>query len=166
MRSRTSLPVTPLVVATKLMASGRSSRRRRPRARARRCRSRSPVLRASTARRPSCRRSSPPAWRCLLAEPALQLTDMVMGRTQLGGRNHLLAGAAGGQRALRHQPAPGEELVASDAMTRRDERDRVAGQIRLFDDPHLLLRRPVAPPLHRRDHLDAFGAGRASRNQS
>src|SRR5215207_4133565 len=71
------------------------------------------VLRASTAMRPSCRRSSPPAWRCLLAEPALQLTDMVMGRTQLGGRNHLLAGAAGGQRALRHQPAPGEELVAS-----------------------------------------------------
>jgi hypothetical protein len=30
-----------------------------------------------------------------------------MGRTQLSG----------GQRALRHQPAPGEELVAGDAMT-------------------------------------------------
>jgi cysteine synthase len=25
--------------------------------------------------------------------------------------------------------------------------DRVAGQIRLFDDPHLLLRRPAAPPV-------------------
>jgi hypothetical protein len=65
------------------------------------------------------------------------------------------------RRALRHQPAPGEELVARDAMTPRHERDRVAGQIRLFDDPHLLLRRPAAPPLHRRDHLDPFGAGRA-----
>src|SRR5215204_4648130 len=77
----------------------------------------------------------------LLAEQALQLTDLLMGRTQLGGRNHLLAGAGGGQRALRHQPAPGEELVARDAMMPRDERDRVAGQIRLFDDPHLLFRR-------------------------
>src|SRR5215208_3523324 len=82
-------------------------------------------------------------------------------RTQLGGRNHLLAGTGRRQRALRHQPAPGEELVARDAMTPRDERDRVAGQIRLFDDPHLLLRQPAAPPLHRRDHLDPFGAGRA-----
>src|SRR4051812_29435835 len=76
----------------------------------------------------------------------------------LAARRHLLAGAGGGQRALRHQPAPGEELVARDAMTPRDERDRVAGQIRLFDDPHLLLRRPAAPPLHRRDHLNALGA--------
>src|SRR5215207_5164878 len=96
----------------------------------------------------------------LLAEQALQLTDLLIGRAQLGGRNHLLAGAGGGQRAWRHQPAPGEELVARDAMTPRDERDRVAGQIRLFDDPHLLLRRPAAPPLHRRDHLDPLGAGR------
>ena len=70
----------------------------------------------------------------LLAEQALQLTDLLMRRTQLGGRNHLLAGAGGGQRAPRYQPAPGEELVARDAMTPRDERDRVAGQIRLFDD--------------------------------
>src|SRR5688500_6194612 len=97
----------------------------------------------------------------LLAEQALQLTDLLMGRTQLGGWNYLLAGTGRRQRALRHQPATGEELVARDAMTPRDERDRVAGQIRLFDDPHLLLRRPAAPPLHRRDHLDPFGAGRA-----
>src|SRR5215207_9163348 len=69
----------------------------------------------------------------LLAEQALKLTDLLMGRTQLGGRNHLLAGTGRRQRALRHQPAPGEELVARDAMTPRDERDRVAGQIRLFD---------------------------------
>src|SRR5215204_6842738 len=83
----------------------------------------------------------------LLADQALQLTDLLMGRTQLGGRNHLLAGTGRRQRALRHQPAPGEELVVRDAMTPRDERDRVAGQIRLFDDPHLLLRQPAAPPL-------------------
>src|SRR5215204_1421931 len=42
-------------------------------------------------------------------------------------------------------------------MTPRDERDR---RVRLVDDPHLLLRRPAAPPLHRRDRLNALGAGR------
>ena len=79
----------------------------------------------------------------LLAEQALQLTDLLMGRTQLGGRNHLLAGAGGGQRALRDQSAPGEELVARDARTPRDERDRVAGQIRLFDDTDILAARAL-----------------------
>src|SRR4051812_21866010 len=89
------------------------------------------------------------------------LADLLVSGAQLRGRHHLLAGAGGSQRALCHQPAPGEEVVARDAMTPRDERDRVAGEIRLFDDPHLFLRRPAAPPLHRRDHLDALGAWRA-----
>src|SRR4051795_12082507 len=87
-------------------------------------------------------------------------------------------GSAGERRAAQRQAPParrrqppsarlapsadaGEELVGGNAMMAGYERDRIAGQIRLFDDPHLLLRRPAAPPLHRRDHLNALGAGRA-----
>src|SRR5215216_216017 len=97
----------------------------------------------------------------LLAEQPLQLADLLVSGAQLRGRHHLLAGASRRQRALRHQPTPGEELVGGNAMMAGYERDRVAGQIRLFDDPHLLLCRPAAPPMHRRDHLDALGAGQA-----
>src|SRR3954453_11948031 len=71
-------------------------------------------------------RASPPhagsRSRRLLAEQPLQLADLLVSGAQLRGRHHLLAGAGGSQRALRHQPAPGEELVA---MMPRDERDRV-----------------------------------------
>ena len=97
----------------------------------------------------------------LLAEQPLQLADLLVSGAQLRGRHHLLAGARRRQRALRHQPTPGEELVGGNAMMAGYERDRVAGQIRLFDDLHLLLCRPAAPPLHRRDHLNALGAWRA-----
>src|SRR6187200_316615 len=97
----------------------------------------------------------------LLAEQPLQLADLLVSGAQLRGRHHLLAGASRRQRALRHQPTPGEELVGGNAMMAGYERDRVAGQIRLFDDLHLLLCGPAAPPLHRRDHLNALGAWRA-----
>src|SRR4051812_48637634 len=38
----------------------------------------------------------------------------------------------------------------------------VQGTSPMSDDPHLLLRRPAAPPLHRRDRLNARGAWRVS----
>src|SRR3954462_4128984 len=94
----------------------------------------------------------------LLAEQPLQLADLLVSGAQLRGRHHLLTGASRRQRALRHQPTPGEELVGGNAMMAGYERDRVAGQIRLFDDLPLLLCRPAAPPLHRHDHLNALGA--------
>src|SRR4051795_9398807 len=49
----------------------------------------------------------------LLAEKALQLTDLLVSGAQLRGRHHLLAGASRRQPALRHQPTPVKSWLAA-----------------------------------------------------
>jgi hypothetical protein len=92
----------------------------------------------------------------LLAEKALELTHLRLKRTILCSRHHLAAGGRGGERALRHQPAPGEELVASNAVAAGDKRYAHPRQIGLLDDPDLLLRCPAPPALDTGDDLHSI----------
>jgi len=62
----------------------------------------------------------------LLAEQALELADLALERPVLRRRHDLLASTRRGQRALRHQPAPCEQLVAGDPVPPRDQRHRMA----------------------------------------
>ena len=83
----------------------------------------------------------------LLAQQALQLAHLGFQRAVLGRWHHLLAGCSRGERALVHQPAPGEDLAAADAVPAGNERHAHTRQVRLLDDPHLLLRCPAPPAL-------------------
>src|SRR5204862_3396593 len=94
----------------------------------------------------------------LLAQQALQLGDLVLQRPVLGGGHHLLAGTGGSQRTLRNQPAPGEDLAATDAMLPGYQRHVHARQIRLLDDPDLFLRGPAPPALNPGEDLAAIVA--------
>lgn len=82
------------------------------------------------------------------------------GSTKLGGWHYLFTGTGGRERAALHQPTPREQLVGVQPVAAGDERDRLAGQIGLLDEAHLLLGGLVPPALDGGDHLDALGAGR------
>ncbi len=73
---------------------------------------------------------------CLLTQEALQLADLLLRGAVLGRRHDLLPSAGRRECALGHQPAPGEGLVGADAVAATDDRDGIAGQVRLFDDAH------------------------------
>ena len=62
-----------------------------------------------------------------------------------GRRPYFLASCRGGQRTLCHQPPPGEDLIATDAVPAGDEQNAHARQIRLLNDPDLFLRYPPPP---------------------
>jgi hypothetical protein len=93
----------------------------------------------------------------LLAEQALKLAHLGLQRPVLGRGHHLLAGTRRGQRTLRHQPPPGEELASADAVAAGDQRHAHARQVCLLDDPDLLLRGPAPPALHPGTDLAVIG---------
>jgi hypothetical protein len=68
-------------------------------------------------------------------------------------RCHFFASGCGRQRALTHQPTPGEDLTSADAVLAGDKRHAHPRQIRLFDDPDLLLGCPSPPALNTRKDL-------------
>jgi len=78
----------------------------------------------------------------------VQFAHLRLERTVLGRRHDYLASCRGGQRTLRHQAPPGEDLTATDAVPADDERHAHPGQIRLLDDPDLFLRSPSPPALN------------------
>ena len=55
---------------------------------------------------------------CLLAEQTLQFADLHLKRAVVGCGHNLLVGRNGRECALGHQPSPGEQLVALDAVRR------------------------------------------------
>ena len=79
----------------------------------------------------------------LLAEQALQLTDLTLERPVLRGRDDLFLGAGGGQRTLCGQLAPCEELVGLNAVAARHQVHRDAQIVGRLDQ-QLLGRRPAA----------------------
>lgn len=64
-------------------------------------------------------------------------------RATIRRRDDLFASARRGERALRHQPTLGEELIAGNAMAARDERHALPRQVGLLDDPGLFFRCPA-----------------------
>ena len=84
----------------------------------------------------------------LLAQQSLQLAHLRLKRPVLGRRHYFLTSCRGGQRPLVHQPAPGKDLAAADAVLAGDKRHAHPRQIRLLDDPDLLLRGPAPPALN------------------
>jgi hypothetical protein len=92
----------------------------------------------------------------LLAKQALKLTHLCFHSAVIGRGDDLLTRRGGGERALGHQPTPGEQLIAGNAVSTGYQRHRVARQVGLFDYLDLLLGRPAQPALHRGGHLHAI----------
>src|SRR3974377_1632184 len=86
----------------------------------------------------------------------MEFADLVLQSPIIRSRHDLFAAARSSQAPLRHQTAPGEQLVRGNAMSARHQAHRHARLAGLRHHANLLRSRPAAPALNRRDDLNAL----------
>ena len=88
----------------------------------------------------------------------MKLANLVLQDSVIRRRHDLFATAGGGQTTLRHQAAPGEQLVRGNAMPASNQVHRHARLEGLLDTK-LLRRRPAPDALNRGDDFDTRRSG-------